>query len=374
MRVSANWERIRALFHAALEQPVDARASFLTSACDGDQSTRREVESLLAAHGASDGFLESPAVGLDTGRVAARSQLEAGDRFGNFDVVGSLGAGGMGEVYRARDAQLQREVAIKLLPRVLADDPRRLTRFERESRILAALNDPHIATIHSIEHADGLHALVMELVEGPTLADRLTQGALAWRAALALASELAGALEAAHEKGVVHRDLKPANIKFSSAGRLKLLDFGLAKEPQTTMHVAPSARQPADVLKTIDGLILGTCAYMSPEQARGLPVDKRTDVWAFGCLLFEMLAGRRAFAGETVPDTITAVLEREPDWSASRKKRRRRPDGCSGAAWKRIRITGCMTSPTRASKSTTRWRRRTTAPSRRPDSVFENGS
>ena len=314
--VSSNWERVRALFHAALDQPADARVAFLSSASEGDESLRREVESLLAAHGASDGFLESPAVDLDVDRIAARSQLEAGDRFGNFEVIGSLGAGGMGEVYRARDAQLRREVAIKLLPRALADDPRRLTRFERESRVLAALNHPHIATIHSIEHADGLHALVMELVEGPTLADRLKHGGLEWRDALVLARELAGALEAAHDKGVVHRDLKPANIKFSSSGTLKLLDFGLAKElADHEAAVAPSARQPADALKTADGLILGTCAYMSPEQARGLPVDKRTDVWAFGCLLFEMLAGRRAFAGETVSETMTAVLEREPDWS-----------------------------------------------------------
>jgi len=315
MRVSSNWERVRALFHAALDQPADARVAFLSSASGGDESLRCEVESLLAAHGASDGFLESPAVDLDADDAAARSQLEAGDRFGNFEVIGSLGAGGMGEVYRARDAELGREVAIKLLPRALADDPRRLTRFERESRILAALNHPHIATIHSIEHADGLHALVMELVEGPTLADRLKHGGLNWRDALVLARELAGALEAAHDKGVVHRDLKPANIKFSSSGTLKLLDFGLAKEiAHHEPAAAPSARQPADSLKTADGLILGTCAYMSPEQARGLPVDKRTDVWAFGCLLFEMLAGRRAFAGETVSETMTAVLEREPDW------------------------------------------------------------
>jgi eukaryotic-like serine/threonine-protein kinase len=316
MRVSSSWERVRALFHAALEQPADARVAFLSSSCEGDEGIRREVESLLAAHGASDGFLESPAVDLGADHADTTSQLEAGVRFGNFEVIGSLGAGGMGEVYRARDAQLGREVAIKLLPRGLADDPRRLARFERESRILAALNHPNIATIHSIEHADGLHALVMELVEGPTLADRLKHDALGWRDALVLARDLAGALEAAHDKGVVHRDLKPANIKFTSSGSLKLLDFGLAKERVEQQPAsAPSSEQPTDILKTTDGLILGTCAYMSPEQARGLPVDKRTDVWAFGCLLFEMLAGRRAFAGETVPETMTAVLEREPDWA-----------------------------------------------------------
>ena len=317
MRASSSWERIRALFHAALDQPADARLAFVSSASEGDEGVRREVESLLAAHGASDGFLESPAIDLGRDPVAAPSPLEAGVRVGKFEVIGALGAGGMGEVYRARDAQLRREVAIKLLPRRLADDSRRLARFERESRLLAALNHPNIATIHSIEHADGLHALVMELVEGPTLAERLKHGPLAWREALVLARDLAGALEAAHDKGVVHRDLKPANIKFSAAGPLKLLDFGLAKDlADADPAVTPSARQPADVLKTVDGLVLGTCAYMSPEQARGLPVDKRTDIWAFGCVLFEMLAGRRAFPGDTVSETITAVVERQPDWTA----------------------------------------------------------
>jgi Tol biopolymer transport system component/tRNA A-37 threonylcarbamoyl transferase component Bud32 len=311
----SSWDRIRTIFHAALEQPADARPAFLANACAGDEPLQREVESLLTAHGASDGFLESPAVAPDANHEGTPLDLAAGDRIGNFDVIGSLGAGGMGEVYRARDAQLRRDVAIKLLPRALADDPQRLTRFERESRMLAALNHPHIATIHSIEHADGLHALVMELVEGPTLKDRLTDGRLTWRDARGLARDLAGALEAAHGKGIVHRDLKPANIKFSASGMLKLLDFGLAKEladPESA--AAPPTRPPADALTTTDGSVVGTCAYMSPEQARGLPVDKRTDIWAFGCLLFEMLAGARAFAGETASDAMTAVLEREPDW------------------------------------------------------------
>jgi serine/threonine protein kinase len=315
--MSPPWERIRAVFHAALEQPADARVAFLSSAAGGDEGIRREVESLLAAHEASDGFLESPAIDLDDRREAAASPLEAGVRIGKLEVIGALGAGGMGEVYRARDAQLGREVAIKLLPRRLADDPQRLARFERESRLLAALNHPNIATIHSIEHADGLHALVMELIEGPTLADRLKDGALAWRDALALARELAGALEAAHDRGVVHRDLKPANIKFSAGGTLKLLDFGLAKDlADVEPVVASSAQPPGDALETVDGMVLGTCAYMSPEQARGRPVDKRTDIWAFGCLLFEMLAGCRAFGGETVSGTRSAVIEREPDWTA----------------------------------------------------------
>jgi Tol biopolymer transport system component len=317
MSGAASWERVRAVFHAAVEEPVASRAAFLARACAGNDDLRREVESLLAAADAAPGFLEGPVIDVGADRGEAPPELQPGDRIGNFEVIDSLGAGGMGEVYRARDTTLRREVAVKLLPRAMADDHQRLARFERESRILAAMNHAHIAAIHSVEHADGRHALVMELVEGPTLADRVKRGALEWRDALAVARDLADALEAAHDKGVVHRDLKPANIKFSSSGSLKLLDFGLAKEHGTHEPAgAGSTPLPADALKTSDGWIFGTCAYMSPEQARGLPVDKRTDIWAFGCLLFEMLTGRRAFAGETVAATIAAVLDRDPDWAA----------------------------------------------------------
>jgi serine/threonine protein kinase len=357
--VSASWERVRALFHAALEQPADARSAFLTTACEGDEALRREVESLLGAHRAADQFLESPAIGLGPDHaVAAPAALQSGDRIGNFEVIGSLGAGGMGEVYRARDERLRREVAIKLLPRALADDPQRLARFERESRMLAALNHPHIATIHCVEHAEGLHALVMELVEGPTLADRLARGALGWRETLGFARDLASALEASHDKGVVHRDLKPANIKFSSTGSLKLLDFGLAKE-RTEPEPAgdTSATRSADALKTADGWVVGTSAYMSPEQTRGLPVDKRTDIWAFGCVLFEMLTGTRAFPGRTIPDTAEAVLERQPDWTSlpttTPDTMRRLLQRCL----EKIGSAGSMTSPTRGSKSRTCCRR-----------------
>jgi len=314
--VSSNWQRVRLVFHAALELPADERADYLVRACGGEEDTRREVESLLAAHGGSEGFLERPALEM-AGESGAPPALQPGDRVGNFEVVGSLGTGGMGEVYRARDAQLRREVAIKLLPRAVADDPQRLARFNRESRILAALNHPHIATIHSIESAHDLHALVMELVEGPTLDERLKHGPLPWSEALTVARELATALEAAHEKGVVHRDLKPANVRFTASGSLKLLDFGLAKEVAQQEHAMVNpAPAPANVMATTDGLIVGTCAYMSPEQARGLAVDKRSDVWAFGCLLYEMLAGKRAFAGKSAGEIITAVQEREPDWEA----------------------------------------------------------
>jgi len=294
--------QVRTLFDRALREAPGRRAAFLAATPGIDEAIRREVGSLLAAYEAAGDFLETPAW-----RVAddAPSALRSGDRFGHFTVVELLGRGGMGEVYRARDARLGRDVAIKVLPRALADDPQRRVRFERESRVLASLSHPHIAAIHSIEQAGPLRVLVMELVEGPTLAERLQTGALPQDEALAIARELAGALEATHERGLVHRDLKPANIKLTASTGSKLLDFGLAKD----VHAG------ADRETTTDGMILGTCAYMSPEQVRGRSVDKRVDIWAFGCVLFEMLTGTRVFAGDTASDTMAAVLERDPDWT-----------------------------------------------------------
>ncbi len=306
------WERARAIFQGALEQPDEERPAFLSAACQGDRAVRGEVESLIAAHAAAGMFLETPAFRVTTDVDVPA--LRPGDHLGRFEVTGVLGRGGMGEVYRARDAELGREVAVKVLPRALAGDPQRLARFDRESRILAALNHPQIAAIHSVEQHEGLRLLVLELVEGPTLADRLRAGRPSPDEALAIARHLASALEAAHSRGIVHRDLKPDNVKLASSSGIKLLDFGLAKE-----HVGLDAARPATPLAadgSVEGLILGTAAYMSPEQARGQPTDKRTDIWAFGCVLFEMLAGTRAFAGATTSDTIAAVLEREPDWSS----------------------------------------------------------
>jgi eukaryotic-like serine/threonine-protein kinase len=311
MSATAWGERVRALLQDALEQPEEDRAAFLSRACQGDEAIRREVESLVEAHAAAGGFLETPAFRVAT-EVPVAPALQPGDRVGSFEVVGILGRGGMGEVYRARDAKLDRDVAIKVLPRALATDPQRLARFERESRILASFNHRDIAAIHSVEQIDGVRFLILELVEGPTLGDRMRAGPLPPEEALVIAIALAGALEAAHGRGIVHRDLKPANIKLTASSGIKLLDFGLAKELVEHDGARPGTRAPEG---TIDGMIFGTCAYMSPEQARGKPVDKRTDIWAFGCVLFEMLAGRRAFRGETPSDTIAAVLEREPDWS-----------------------------------------------------------
>jgi serine/threonine-protein kinase len=243
-----------------------------------------------------------------------------GTRLGAYDVVYLLGAGGMGEVYRARDTKLNRDVALKVLPEAFAADAERLARFKREAQVLASLNHPHIAAIYGFEDSGSTHALVLELVDGPTLADRIAKGPIPLDEALPIAKQIAEALEAAHEQGIIHRDLKPANIKLRDDGTVKVLDFGLAKasEPASVISPAltasPTITSPA--MMTGVGMLLGTAAYMSPEQAKGRPADKRSDIWAFGCVLYEMLTGRRAFEGDDVSDTLAAVLRGEPDWSA----------------------------------------------------------
>ena len=242
-----------------------------------------------------------------------------GRQLGAYQVLSLLGVGGMGEVYRARDTKLERDVAIKVLPPFFADDSERLHRFEREARMLAALNHPHIGSIYGLEDIDQVRFLVLELVDGETLAERIARAtpAIPLKEALAIAQQLTDALDAAHEKGIIHRDLKPGNIKITPDGVVKVLDFGLAKIDSPDAIDSNLSHSPTvTVHGTRAGVILGTAAYMSPEQTRGRPVDKRTDVWAFGCVLYEMLTGRAAFAGETVSDTIAAILGREPDWTA----------------------------------------------------------
>ncbi len=242
--------------------------------------------------------------------------LEAGARLGQYEIVSSLGAGGMGEVYRARDMKLGREVAIKVLPEGFSDEPARMARFDREAKVLASLNHNNIATLHGFETEGETQFLVMELVEGETLAERIKRGAIPVDEALPLFLQIAEGLEAAHENGVIHRDLKPANIKVNDDGQVKILDFGLAKVlgPETAeIDLTHSPTLTADM--TQRGVLLGTAAYMSPEQARGKAIDKRTDIWAFGCVLYEMLTGRRAFQGEDVSLTLAEVLKSDPDWS-----------------------------------------------------------
>ena len=258
--------------------------------------------------------------------------LSSGTRLGPYEILSPLGAGGMGEVYRARDRKLGRDVAIKVLPASLATDAERLARFRREAQLLAVLNHASIAAIYGLEESSGVEALVLELVEGETLAERLASGPLSLAEALDVARQIAAALQAAHERGIMHRDLKPANVKLTPGGQVKVLDFGLAKAFERPLAAAereqaaatghpmvvrsPTAIPTVTAGLTQGGVILGTAAYMSPEQARGRPADKRADIWAFGAVLYEMLTGRRAFPGETVSDTLAAVLAKDPNWSA----------------------------------------------------------
>ncbi|MEO6463596.1 MAG: serine/threonine-protein kinase, partial [Candidatus Eisenbacteria bacterium] len=246
--------------------------------------------------------------------------LTPGTRLGIYEIVAPLGAGGMGEVFRARDTRLERDVAIKALPGEFARDPERLARFEREAKLLASLSHVNIAGIFGLEDAAGVPCLVLELVEGESLAQRLARGPLSVRDTLDLGGQIAAAIEAAHARDIVHRDLKPGNVMIGPSRIAKVLDFGLARggAQEAKAHAAPdlTVSPPIGASMTAAGLVLGTTAYMSPEQARGQAVDRRTDVWAFGCVLFECLSGRSAFGGATVSDVIGRILEREPDWNA----------------------------------------------------------
>src|SRR5262245_33536160 len=241
-----------------------------------------------------------------------------GKELGPYRILEKLGEGGMGEVYRARDRKLQREVAIKALPREMAADAERIARFEREAQLLAALHHPNIGGIHELLEHDGHRYLVLELIDGHTLAERIGDRGLPIEDALPIARQIADALEAAHDQGIVHRDLKPANVKIRGDGVVKVLDFGLARVEAARAGEGgrdPESPTMTSPVMTAAGIILGTAAYMSPEQARGKAVDRRTDIWAFGCVLYEMLTGTLAFRGETVSDTIGAILRDDPDWA-----------------------------------------------------------
>ncbi len=243
--------------------------------------------------------------------------LEEGTRLGPYEILSPIGAGGMGEVYRGKDTKLGREVAIKVLPEVFSQNRERLARFQREARLLASLNHPNIAAIHELEESDGKPFLVLEFVKGETLQERLKKGAFEIEEGLEVCRQVAAGLEAAHEKGVIHRDLKPANVMITSEGNVKVLDFGLAKVFAGEVSESEEAHSPTITQgQTREGVILGTASYMSPEQARGRSVDKRTDIWSFGCLLYEVLAGRRAYEGPTVSDNIAQILVGAPDWDA----------------------------------------------------------
>ena len=320
-----HWQQVSRICHDVPGRAEEERAAFLHEVCGDDEALRREVESLLAQERSAEGFLSVPAVDVAEKLIHDESYTSMiGKQVVGYQILSLLGTGGMREVYRARDTKLRRDVAIKVLPSFFANDPDRLARFAHEARLLAALNHPHIATIHGFEEADGVRALVMELGEGPTLAEKLAHGSrrsvkagLPLSEALKIGGQIAEAVEAAHKKGVIHRDLKPANIKLGHDGNVKVLDFGLAKAFSSDSAGSNLSRLPTITVTELQaGAIVGTPAYMSPEQARGQAIDKRTDIWGFGCVLYEMLTGRAVFPGETISDTIAAILEREPEWSA----------------------------------------------------------
>jgi eukaryotic-like serine/threonine-protein kinase len=302
---SERFRQVEELFLCALPLESVSRQAFLDRECGKDAELRHEVESLLAHRTQAAGFLEP------TGRDVTET-MPTGQQFGSYRILSPLGAGGMGEVYRAHDSKLGRDVAIKTLPREFADDPERLARFRREARTLAALNHPNIAAIYGLEEFQSATCLVLELVEGKPL-----HGPLPIPKVLNFARQIAEGLEAAHEKGIVHRDLKPANVKVTPQGRVKILDFGLAKAVWGSNDAADLSQLSAPVgSETLAGHVVGSPPYMSPEQARGGNVDTRTDIWAFGCVLFELLTGKRAFRGDTLETTIQGILESEPEWSA----------------------------------------------------------
>jgi len=317
--------RVDQLVEEALALDGQQRAEFLERQCAGDENLRAEVESLLAFGKDAEQFMETPALqvaahALATVDVAPHapektedSALE-GRTIAHYRVLSKLGSGGMGVVYKAEDTRLQRYVALKFLPENVGEDPEMLARFKREARLLASLNHPHIGAIYGLEDAGEVPVLVLELVEGDTLDDRVRRGPLPVSDALVIAQQVADALDAAHRNGIIHRDLKPSNIKITPDGAVKVLDFGLAKTfavpgPATDLTAMTSRG-------TVEGVILGTASYMSPEQARGQPVDKRTDIWAFGCVLYDMLTGSSAFARGTFTDTLAAVVGVEPEWKS----------------------------------------------------------
>jgi serine/threonine protein kinase len=324
------WDRVKGVFEAALDRPPGERSAFLNDVCGSNHALRQEVESLLRADAGAADFAARPAIEVlapsntpvsESRRMSAEAAIPPGARLGPYELVAHIGRGGMGDVYRARDTRLGRIVAVKVLLPHVASDAELKQRFEREARTLAALTHPHICAVFDVGHQapaagsdQGVDYLVMEYLEGETLAARLARGPLPLDEALQHATQIAAALETAHQMGVIHRDLKPGNIMLT-AGGTKVLDFGLAKALGGDAPSPDLTQTPARSV-TREGWLLGTPAYMSPEQARGKAVDRRADLWAFGCVLFEMLTGKRTFQGDDVTETIAAVVREEPDWSA----------------------------------------------------------
>jgi serine/threonine protein kinase/tetratricopeptide (TPR) repeat protein len=309
------WQEVERVYHSTLEKDSSERSTFLIEACAGDEALRREVESLLAYEHHAETFIEAPALEVAARMMAGEhSSIKAGDRFNQYRIISPLGAGGMGEVYLAEDTSLRRNVALKFLPAVLTKDKAHLRRFEVEARAVAALSHPNVCIIHEvIQTEDGRHCIVMEYIEGMTLRERMAKGHIGVDEALDIAIQIVSALSSAHRAKIVHRDIKPENVMLREDGLVKVLDFGLAKlaDPKPAAANSEAETRAIDP-KTMPGVLMGTVAYMSPEQARGLLVDATTDIWSLGVVLYEMIARRQPFEGPTPTDVIIRIAEREP--------------------------------------------------------------
>ena len=308
------WQQVEKLYHSALEKEVSERSAYLAEACAGDEGLRREVESLLAHEDSAQNFIESPALDVAAKLLAnEQDSTVPGQTINQYKIISPLGAGGMGEVFLAEDTRLERRVALKFLPDLLTQDQGHMRRFEQEARAVAALSHPNVCMIHEVvETSAGRHCIVMEYVDGVTLRERIADGRMNVGEALDAAIQTASALSAAHATGIVHRDIKPENIMIRRDGYLKVLDFGVAKLTQRDGSLADEDATTKMLVNTSPGILVGTVAYMSPEQARGLPVDARTDIWSLGVVLYETLTGRRPFEGATLTDVIISIAERTP--------------------------------------------------------------
>src|SRR5499433_275071 len=308
------WKQIDQLLEAALEREPERRAEFLNQACAGDEELRKKVESLLSSDERAGSFIESPAFEVGAELLAEdQTQTLVGQQIGRYRVLSLLGTGGMGEVYLAQDSRLGRKVAIKILPASFTKDQKRVRRFEQEARAASRLSHPNICVIHEVgETDDGRHFITMEYIDGVTLRQRMTNLQMRLAEALDIAIQAASGLAAAHQAGIVHRDVKPENIMLRTDSYIKVLDFGLAKLTEKRQISADTESPSIAAVKTDAGVVMGTASYMAPEQARGLEVDARTDIWSLGVVLYEMVAGRAPFEGATTSDVIVSTLEREP--------------------------------------------------------------
>src|SRR5437588_11194044 len=310
---AAQLQTIEEIFYAALDQEPDQVARFLETACEGDELLRREVEALLVSHQQADNFIETSAVGIAASIVEnGQADLLVGQTFGHYKISKRIGSGGMGEVYLATDVTAGRKAALKLLPMRFTGDANRLKRFQQEAHAVVALNHPNILTVYEIGEDHSTQYIASELIEGETLRQRLLRGRIEVGEAVDVAIQVASALAAAHEGGIVHRDIKPENIMLRPDGYVKVLDFGIAKLAEQEVPVTTPKDEALLLVETNLGAVLGTVRYLSPEQACGAPVDKRTDIWSLGVVLYEMVTGHVPFTGETPREVMTSILEKEP--------------------------------------------------------------